>query len=114
MTWHFLLSWNKQTGKRRLQKEKKPNIRDYITENKLDLIINIPTTRNIEKYLKVVNDEYDIRRMAVEFNIPVLTNLQLAEALVDAIETVQRKKFTITSLNEYLDRLDWKFGFEGN
>jgi len=94
------------------EKDKKPNIRDYITNNKLDLIINIPTTRNVEKYLKVINDEYDIRRMAVEFNIPVLTNLQLAEALVDAIETVQRKKFTIKSLNEYLDRLIWKFGFE--
>ncbi|MFX0133884.1 MAG: ATP-grasp domain-containing protein, partial [Candidatus Hodarchaeota archaeon] len=96
------------------EKYAKPNIRDYITNNKIDLIINIPTTRNVEKYLKVIKDEYDIRRMAVGFNIPVLTNLQLAEALVNAIERFQRKKYTITSLNEYLDRLDWKFGFETN
>lgn len=93
---------------------KKPNIRDYITNNKLDMIINIPTTKDVEKYLKVINDEYDIRRMAVEFNIPVLTNLQLAQALVDAIEKIRKSNYTIYSLNEYLDRLDWKFGFETN
>ena len=92
--------------------DKKPNIRDYITENKLDLIINIPTTKNVEKYLKVINDEYDIRRMAVEFNIPVMTNFQLAESLVDAIERMQVKKFSTVSLNEYLARLDWTFGFK--
>ncbi|MFX1450506.1 MAG: carbamoyl-phosphate synthase (glutamine-hydrolyzing) large subunit [Promethearchaeota archaeon] len=94
--------------------EAKPNIRDYITNNKLDMIINIPTTKNVEKYLKVINDEYDIRRMAVEFNIPVLTNLQLAIALVDAIQTIRKKGYTAHSLNEYLERLDWKFGFENN
>ncbi len=96
------------------ESEVKPNIRDYITNNKLDMIINIPTTKNVEKYLKVINDEYDIRRMAVEFNIPVLTNLQLAIALVDAIESIRRKGYTVSSLNEYLERLDWKFGFENN
>ncbi|MHA1799337.1 MAG: carbamoyl-phosphate synthase (glutamine-hydrolyzing) large subunit [Candidatus Helarchaeota archaeon] len=91
--------------------DKKPNIQDYITEKKIDLIINIPTTKNVEKYLKVINDEYDIRRMGVEFNIPVLTNLQLAQSLVNAIEKIRIKKFSIHSLNEYLKRLDWKFGF---
>ncbi|NHI92525.1 MAG: carbamoyl-phosphate synthase (glutamine-hydrolyzing) large subunit [Candidatus Lokiarchaeota archaeon] len=92
--------------------DKKPNIRDYITENKIDLIINIPTTKNVEKYLKVINDEYDIRRMAIEFNIPVMTNFQLAQSLVDAIGRMKVKKHSIISLNEYLKRLDWTFGFE--
>ena len=95
----------------KLSEDKEPNIKDYIVDQKLDLIINIPTTKNVEKYLKVINDEYDIRRMAIEFNIPVLTNFQLAEAFVNAIEKIKVENFSITSLNEYLERLDWKFGF---
>jgi len=95
----------------KLSESATPNIKDYIVDQKLDLIINIPTTKNVEKYLKVINDEYDIRRMAIEFNIPVLTNFQLTEALVNAIEKIRKKKYTITSLNDYLDRLDWRFGF---
>ena len=39
--------------------------------------------------------------MAVDYNIPVIINIQLAKAIVDAIENIRQKKLEIKSLNEY-------------
>ena len=43
--------------------------------------------------------------MAVDFNIPVITTLELAKSLFDAIENAKEKKFPIKSLNEYYKSL---------
>jgi len=89
--------------------ERKPNILEFLYERKIDLIINIPETSTLEKMVDILADEYEIRRKAVEFNVPVITNLELANALVIALEKSQRREFTIISLNEYLDKLPFKF-----
>jgi carbamoyl-phosphate synthase large subunit len=81
--------------------EKKPNIADYIREGKLDLVINIPALNTREYQEGVLRDEYTIRRLAVEFNIPVLTNLELASALVNMLDRNDDSELTIRSLNEY-------------
>ena len=60
----------------------------------------MPTTVE-EEFRTIIEDEYKIRRMAVDYNIPVIINLQLAKAVVDAIENVRKKKVEIKSLNEY-------------
>ncbi|MHA1192339.1 MAG: hypothetical protein ACTSP9_08590 [Promethearchaeota archaeon] len=39
--------------------------------------------------------------MAVDYSIPVIINLQLAKAVVDAIERIRMKDLEIKSLNEY-------------
>ena len=43
--------------------------------------------------------------MAVDYNIPVIINLQLAEAIVDAIEKVREKPLVVKSLNEFHSEL---------
>jgi len=63
-------------------------------------------------------DEYLIRRKTVEFGIPIITNLQLAETLVDAIEELREEgivdnktyheKVKIFSLHEYHDDIPQK------
>jgi carbamoyl-phosphate synthase large subunit len=88
---------------------RKPNILDYLFDRKIDLIINIPATQTLEKMLDILEDEYAIRRHAVEVNIPVITNLELAKALVIALEKAKRREFTIIPLNEYLDKLPFTF-----
>jgi carbamoyl-phosphate synthase large subunit len=60
----------------------------------------LPTTVE-EKFKTIMEDEYKIRRMAVDYNIPVIINLQLAKAVIDAIKKVREKKIEIKSLNEY-------------
>jgi len=87
----------------------KPNIVDYLQEGKIDLVINIPTRNHMTTFSEILKDEYTIRRLAVEFNIPVVTNLQLATALVKLLEQREANKFDIRSLNEFMDSLPKKF-----
>jgi len=89
--------------------DKNPNIVDYLQRSKIDLVINIPMPNNGGQYSDIMKDEYTIRRLAIEFNIPVITNLELASTLVKVLEQRDSNKLTVRSLNEYMDSLEWKF-----
>jgi carbamoyl-phosphate synthase large subunit len=86
-----------------------PNIVEYLKEGKIDMVINIPMANHVVRQSEVLRDEYIIRRMAVEFNIPVVTNIELASALVKVLKQCNGNGGTVSSLNEYMDRLTWKF-----
>jgi len=86
--------------------EKKPNILDYLTNGRISLVINIPSGNSVEDEIR--EDEYTIRRLAVEFNIPVVTTLELASALVRAMKYRASSGTVIKSLNEYMDSLPFK------
>ena len=85
-----------------------PNILDYLQERKIDLVINVPMANRRSNITDIITDGYIIRRQAVEFNVPVITNLQLAQALVDVMRQKNQNGNTIRSLNEYMDALPWK------
>ncbi len=82
------------------------NILDYLQDHKIDLIINVPIPNKRTTFTDVLTDGYIIRRQAVEFNVPVIVNLELASALVKVLQ--QHNGTTIRSLNEYMDALPWK------
>jgi methylglyoxal synthase len=71
------------------------------------LVINIPVLKTAENQEEILKDEYTIRRLAVEFNVPVITNLQLASALAKMLDQNVQSKLSIRSLNEYMDSLAW-------
>ena len=83
-----------------------PNILDFLQDRKIDLVINVPVPNKRTSYTEVLTDGYIIRRQAVEFNVPVITNLELASTLVNVLK--QHNGTTIRSLNEYMDELPWK------
>lgn len=85
-----------------------PNIMDYLQERKIDLVINVPMANRRSNINDIITDGYIIRRQAVEFNVPVITNLQLAAALVDVLRQKGKNGNSIRSLNEYMDGLSWK------
>ena len=58
-----------------------PNAAELVEERKVDLVINIP--KNYQE-TELTND-YHIRRKAVDFGIPLLTNIQLANRLAEAL-----------------------------
>ncbi|MGA2363194.1 MAG: carbamoyl-phosphate synthase (glutamine-hydrolyzing) large subunit [Candidatus Aminicenantales bacterium] len=58
-----------------------PNIRDYIAGRKIDFVISIPNPGKRVEF----DSDYRLRRMAVDFSIPILTNLQVADLFVNAI-----------------------------
>jgi carbamoyl-phosphate synthase large subunit len=86
----------------------KPNIVDYLQENKINLVINIPMPNHLVAFSEVLKDEYTIRRLAIEFNVPVITNLQLASAITKLLEQREANMFDIRSLNDYMDSLPKK------
>jgi len=83
-----------------------PNIMGCLQNGAIDMVINIPLPTTVEeKFRKIMEDEYKIRRMAVDFNIPVIINLELAKAIINAIENVRKHERSVKSLNEYHDTL---------
>ncbi len=88
---------------------------DYILDRNLDLVINFPFNSKNLKNNQILEDEYLIRRKALEFNIPIITNLQLCETLIEALEDLHERgindlktyyqKVVTLSLNEYHDML---------
>jgi carbamoyl-phosphate synthase large subunit len=77
--------------------KKEPNALTYIQELKLDLIINIP--KSFEE-VELTND-YILRRKAVDYNIPLITNLQFAERFIDAMSRTKLDELSIKSWDEY-------------
>ncbi len=69
----------------KVSERKKPNILDYITTKQIKMVINIATLHGDPKTRLILRDEYLIRRKAAEFGIPVVTNIQLAKALVRSL-----------------------------
>ena len=66
---------------------KEPNIAGYIRRREVDMIINIPKN-NRETELK---NDYIIRRMAVDFDIPLFTNIKVAREFIDALVDAGRR-----------------------
>jgi carbamoyl-phosphate synthase large subunit len=60
---------------------KEPNIAGFIKRREVDMIINIPKN-NRETELK---NDYIIRRMAIDFDIPLFTNIKVAREFIDAL-----------------------------
>lgn len=58
-----------------------PNVSSLLHPGKLDLIINIPT----RAFARENTDGFRIRRAAVDLNIPLITNRQLAEGYIAAL-----------------------------
>jgi len=77
--------------------KKEPNTLSYIADGKIDLVINIP--KNIEK--QELDNDYLIRRKAVDSNVPLITNLQLAKRFAEAISSVPLKDIKVKSWAEY-------------
>ena len=81
--------------------ERKPNISDLLYGRKISFIINIPSTSTMEKYVGMLDDEYQIRRKATELGIPVLTTPELAESFVRALEWLRSNTTTRRALEPY-------------
>ena len=85
--------------------DRKPNISDLLYERKIDFIINIPSTSTLEKYVGMLDDEYQIRRKSLELGIPVLTTIELADSFVKTLEWLKNNKTTKEPIEPY-DKYD--------
>jgi carbamoyl-phosphate synthase large subunit len=74
-----------------------PNALDYLKQRKVDLVINIP--KHFQK--EELTNDYLLRRTAVDFGVPLITNRQLAERLSEALERVPIDQLKVRSWSTY-------------
>jgi carbamoyl-phosphate synthase large subunit len=83
-----------------LEHQRRPNVLDYLGENRIDLVINIPKNSQEEE----LTNDYIIRRRTVDFGIPLITNIQLAQRFVEALARKGAADLQVKSWREYVDR----------
>ena len=74
-----------------------PNIKNAISSKRIDLIVNIPTS----EASKTMTDGYMIRRMAIDHNIPLITNLQIAQLFLPCLTDLDLNQLTVKHWKEY-------------
>jgi carbamoyl-phosphate synthase large subunit len=76
---------------------KSPNTIELIKSREVDLVVNIPKDLSD----KELNNDYTIRRSAVDYNIPLITNARLASAFILAFWRMSINDLVIKSWDEY-------------
>lgn len=76
---------------------KQPNVIDYIREKKIDLVVNIPKDLTHNE----LANGYRIRRDAIDFNVPLITNARLASAFIIAFCRMDETQVPIRAWDEY-------------
>ena len=82
----------------KVHENKSPNIMEYLTERKIEFVISIPDPERKSSF----DSDYILRRTAVDFSIPLLTNLQVAELFVQAIAHKKPDDLQIKAWGEYV------------
>ena len=83
------VSWPDEDGENKVM--------DMIADHKFDLIINVP--KNHTK--RELTNGYRIRRGAIDHNIPLMTNVRLAKAFIEAFCSMKLDDIKIKSWQEY-------------
>lgn len=74
-----------------------PNTIDLIMNREVDLVVNIPKDLSASE----LNNDYMIRRSAVDYNVPLLTNARLASAFILAFCRLGEDDLAVRSWDEY-------------
>ena len=74
------------------------NVISMISRHCFDLIVNVP--KNHTK--RELTNGYKIRRGAIDHNIPLMTNIRLAKAFIDAFCALTEQELQIKSWQEYV------------
>ena len=75
--------------------EGRPNIVDAIINKQIDLIVNTVVGK------QSIVDSFSIRRNAVDRQVPYVTTMRGAEAIVMAIETLKANRITVKPIQLY-------------
>jgi carbamoyl-phosphate synthase large subunit len=74
-----------------------PNALELIQNKKIDLVVNIPKNFTTNE----LDNGYKIRRAAIDFNVPLLTNSRLAAAFIQAFCKLDVDAIEIKRWDEY-------------
>ncbi|MCG8702227.1 MAG: carbamoyl-phosphate synthase (glutamine-hydrolyzing) large subunit [Bacteroidales bacterium] len=77
--------------------DEKPNVMDYLKNKVIDIVINIPKDLSQNE----LDNDYTIRRSAVDYNIPLITNARLASAFLTGVSKLSKEDIKIKHWGEY-------------
>jgi carbamoyl-phosphate synthase large subunit len=77
--------------------KKSPNVLECLSNGSIDLVINIPKNYQEEE----LTNDYIIRRKAVDFAIPLITEVRLAERFAEALVRKRLEDLSVKSWDEY-------------
>lgn len=83
---------------RKIHEKKEPNILDYFLKGKVDLAINIVDVSN----KKDIDDEFIMRRAAIDHNIRLITNRKNADIYIRALTEYSIEDLQVKSWDEYI------------
>ena len=79
------------------EEDRKPNTIDYIKGKKIDLVVNIP--KNYTR--RELANGYKIRRNAIDYNVPLITNSRVASAFIYAVCKYDLSDMSVKSWDQY-------------
>ena len=79
------------------ESDHEPQALEMLHNKQIDLVVNIP--KNLTQ--KELDNGYKIRRAAIDFNIPLITNARLASAFIEAFCSLSIDGIQIKSWDEY-------------
>jgi carbamoyl-phosphate synthase large subunit len=81
----------------KVHERRRPNIKDHLLRGEIDLVISIPDPAAKKEF-----DSYSaLRRMAVDYSVPLLTNLQIAELFVQSLAAKKPQDLEVKAWDEY-------------
>lgn len=94
-TWSYLKSKGLTCQQVNKVYEGSPHIVDQLKSGEIALLVNTHLGKDSAR------DSYEIRRTALESQVPYFTTVAAANAAVNGIEAMMKKGFTVKSLQEY-------------
>ena len=73
------------------------SLTQHLANNLIDLYINLPSKNRFRRPASYISKGYKSRRMAVDFAIPLITNVKCAKLFIEAI--IRKPAFEITSVD---------------
>lgn len=73
------------------------SLTQHLANNLIDLYINLPSKNRFRRPASYISKGYRSRRMAVDFAVPLITNVKCAKLFIEAI--IRKPTFEITSVD---------------
>ncbi len=81
-----------------MEPEREPNLKTVLERGELDLILNVPASFTQEKFERMLEDEYWLRRRSVELAVPLFTSLETFTAYVEGLSWLREHPLTVEPL----------------
>ncbi len=78
--------------------DRHPNVTEALDRGAIDLLLNVPLSLTQEKFERMLEDEYILRRRAVELGIPLFTSLEAFAAYVEGVAWLEDHPLTVEPL----------------